>query len=187
MMINLTEYLFNKIKPIIQSWNEDGIYAISFFVNTNEATDNIPYFSISYNTEEDCGNSSPLSEERWNYAYWRQDECVIIGDDETTKILLQWYKENNIENIGFEDDTQMYDENCNYIGKGPNGYYELIQVVTDVAKRLHDEKVIFNTFGKEIPIIIHDLEYAWYGLEATHKANPNGIVDMFLKANKFHE
>jgi len=180
-MINLAEFLYYKIKPIIESWDEEGIYAISFFVHTNEVSDNVPYFAISYNTEEDCSHSSQLSEERWNYAYWRQDENEIIGDEETTNLLLRWYEENNINNIGQEDEDLMYDEESNYIGKGPNGYYELLQVVSDVAKRLHDEKIILNTFKSDLPIIIHDLEYAWYELEATQKGNPHGITDMFIK------
>ena len=31
-MINLKTYLYEKIKPIIKDWDEEGIYAISFFV-----------------------------------------------------------------------------------------------------------------------------------------------------------
>lgn len=180
-MINLNEYLYNKIRPIIEGWDEAGIYAISFFVYTNEISDNIPSFAISYNTEEDCGHSSQLSEERWNYAFWRQEESEVIGDEESTNVLLQWYEENNIKNIGQENEEQMYDDDGNYIGKGPNGYYELLQVVADVAKKLHDEKIILNAFKREIPIIIHGLEYAWYELEATKNGNPNGLIDMFLK------
>lgn len=181
-MINLLEYLFFKVKPIIESWNENGIYAISFFVHTNEASNNIPYFAISYNTEEDCNHSPQLSEERWNYAYWRQDEKEIISDEESTNVLLQWYEENYIKNIGQEDEELMYDDECHYIGKGPSGKYELIQVITDLSKRLHDEGVMVNTFKRDIPIIIHDLEYAWYELEATKMGNPDGLDDMFLES-----
>jgi len=181
-MINLLEYLFFKVKPIIESWNENGIYAISFFVHTNEASNNIPYFAISYNTEEDCNHSPQLSEERWNYAYWRQDEREIISDEESTNVLLQWYEENYIKNIGQEDKELMYDDECHYIGKGPSGKYELIQVITDLSKRLHDEGVMVNTFKRDIPIIIHDLEYAWYELEATKMGNPDGLVDMLLES-----
>ena len=76
----------------------------------------------------------------------------------------------------------MYDDDYNYIGKGPNGYYELLQIVSNVAKRLHDNKVISNTFKREIPIIIHDSEYSWFSEEATKNGNPNGIADIFLEA-----
>lgn len=88
--------------------------------------------------------------------------------------IYKWYEENNIKNIGQEDEEQMYDEDCHYIGKGPNGKYELLQVISGVAKMLHYEKVISNAFGREIPIIIHDLEYCWYEIEATKSGNPYG-------------
>ncbi len=181
-MINLSNYLYNKVRPIIESWNEEGIYGLSFFVYTNVAWNNLPYFAISYNTEKSCNYSLPLSEERWTYAFWLQNEHEIISDEESTKIFLQWCEENNIKDVGFEDESKMYDEECRYIGKGPNGYYELLQVVVDIARRLHKEKVIMNTFKKDIPIIIHEYEYAWYSVEATRNGNPDGEASVFLEA-----
>ena len=90
--------------------------------------------------------------------------------------------ENSIDNIGYEDYNACYDDEMRYIGKGPVGYYELLSEITAVAKRLQDSGFIKNKFGAPIPIIIHDLEYPWYIIEATKKANPNGEADMFLAA-----
>lgn len=78
-------------------------------------------------------------------------------------------KENRIDNIGYEDYNACYDNEMRYIGKGPVGYYELLSEITDVAKRLQDSGFVKNKFGKSIPIIIHDLEYTWYIIEATKK------------------
>lgn len=64
-----------------------------------------------------------------------------------------WYKENKTENIRFEDYDNQYDNNMNYIGKGPIGYYELLAVVSRVAKRLQLEGKIANPFG-DIPIFL---------------------------------
>lgn len=178
--MDLKEYIFNKVEPIIRKWDEEGIYAVSFFVHENMSNNSIPTFSISYNTEADCDDTSVLSEERWNYAFWRQDEIEVIGDEASTATLLQWYKDNGIENIGFEDEDTMYDDEGEYIGKGPTGYYELAQVVSAVAKELHEQQVISNTFKKELPIIIHDLEYSWFMIELTKEANPSGEADTFL-------
>lgn len=178
--MDLKEYIFNKVEPIIRKWDEEGIYAVSFFVHENMSNDSIPTFSISYNTEDDCDDTSVLSEERWNYAFWRQDEIEIIGNQKSTATLLQWYTDNGIENIGFEDEDTMYDDEGEYIGKGPNGYYELAQVVSEVAKELHEQQVISNTFKKELPIIVHDLEYSWFMIELTKEANPGGEADTFL-------
>ena len=101
-----------------------------------------------------------------------------------TDALFEWYAKKGITNIGEENDDDVYDENMNYIGKGPVGHYELLQIATGVAERLQKEGVIKEHFGKELPIIIHGLEYAWYDLEATQKANPDGQADTFLKAMK---
>ncbi|MGM9647827.1 MAG: hypothetical protein ACI3YH_06840 [Eubacteriales bacterium] len=71
-----------------------------------------------------------------------------------------------------------------YIGKGPVGYYELLSEITSVAKILQDSGFIKNKFGRPIPILIHDLEYPWYIIEATQKAHSNGEADLFLATMK---
>ena len=197
-MIDLEAYLYEKVKPIMEKWNEKGIYAISFFVYSNSANtyktyQNVSEFAISYNTEKDfeqslnSKNASSPTEARWNYAFWRQDTTYIIDshdeDSEGIKILFLWYEENGIENIGFEDDDRdkMYDENMFYIGKGPVGYYELLTAVSNVARKLQLESFILKKFGK-IPIIVHQLEDCWYVEEATANANPNGEASEFIEA-----
>lgn len=190
-MINISKNLYDAVKSIIATWNEDGIYAISFFVYSNEAYEyngfsNVSSFAISYNTEEDCEGAGQYDEERWNYAFWRQDETPIIDPsepNELTALLFDWYKESGITSIG-EEDEDCYDEDGNYIGKGPVGHYELLVQISEVAKRLQQEGFIEQRFGKRIPIIIHGLEYAWYDIEATQNANINGEADVFLKAMK---
>ncbi len=167
-MIDLEGYLYGRVKPIIEGWNETDIYAISFFVYSNESYkyqghQNVCTFSIGYNTEEACNHASQRSEERWNYAFWTQDMYPIIEpwkNDEGTKLLFDWYKENGIENIGYEDFDAAYDENQYYTGKGPNGYYELLCAVSNVARRLQSENFIYGKFGVRLPIIVHDLEYS---------------------------
>lgn len=188
-MTNFEEKLYLKIKSVMDTWREDGIYAISFFVYSNEAYEyngfsNVSLFAISYNTEDDCSGAGQFDEERWNYAFWRQDETVIIDPDnpnELNDMLFDWYKENGITNIGEEDEND-YDEHMHYIGKGPIGHYELLTLASQVAKRLQQEEFIQSKFGKRLPIIIHGLEYAWYDIEATKNANVHGEADIFLQA-----
>ena len=64
-MVNLQLYLENKLRDIISGWNESGIYAISFFLDSNEAYEyngytNVTEFSVGYNTENDCNVRSTL-------------------------------------------------------------------------------------------------------------------------------
>ena len=191
--MDLENYLYKKVLPIIQSWDDENIYAISFFVYSNEANEykgvrNISEFSIGYSTEEGCNCAPILSEERWSLLWHRHGEVAIIEPEnsgnsanEGAKVLFEWYKEKGIENIGYENCDNDYDENMQYIGKGPVGYYELLQAVSNVARRLQTEGTIAALFGN-IPIIVHDMEYPWYIEEATENANPKGEADVFLKA-----
>lgn len=188
-MTAISEKLYLKAKSIMDAWCEDGIYAISFLVDSNETYEckgfhNVSSFAISYNTEEDCEGAGQYDEERWNYAFWRQDETFVIDPDEPdelTDLLFDWYRENGISNIG-EEDEDCYDDDYHYIGKGPVGHYELLTLVSEVAKRLQQEGYLEGKFGRKLPIIIHGLEYAWYDIEATKNANISGEADTFLKA-----
>lgn len=189
-MTDLKTELYQKVKAIMDGWQESDVYAISFFVYSNGAYEykgysNVSYFAISCNTEADCNGAKKYDEERWNYAFWRQDEQAIIYHDEPnrlTDLLFEWYQENGITAIGEEDEDNDYDDDSYYIGKGPVGHYELLTLVAEVAERLQREGYVAEQFGKPLPIIVHGLEYAWYDIEATKKANPNGEADVFLKA-----
>ena len=169
-----------------------NIYAISFLVENNlsyeyNGYENVSMWSISYNTEADCDGAGRYSEERWNYAFWRQNEYPIIDVDvknKYTDVLYDWYEKKGVTNIGVEYTDKEYDNEMNYIGKGPAGHYELLQLTSNIGNRLQKEGVIKEHFGKPVPIVVHGLEYAWYDIEATQKANPSGEADEFLKAAK---
>ena len=194
-MTDLENALYVKVKSEISKWDEEDIYAISFFVYANEEYryknySNVPQWLISYNTEADCDGAGPFDEERWNYAFWRQDTTPIIDIDNPNKfthMLFEWYEEQGITNIGEENEDEMYDEDMNYIGKGPAGYYELLEMVANVARKLHADGVIKEQFGKDIPVIVHELEYYDLIYDATKKANPDGQADVFLKAMEMQD
>lgn len=191
-MIGLQAYLEQKLRGIISACHADDIYAISFFVCTNESYEyggvsNVTEFSVGYQTERDCRGAGELFEERWNCAFWRQEETPVIkaaDENEGMKNLFDWYRENGIQHIGYEDPAACYDHEMHYIGKGPVGYWELLCEIAAVARKLQVSGFIKTQFGKPIPIIIHDLEYPWYCMEATERANPNGEADTFFAAMK---
>lgn len=127
------------------SWEEEGIYAISFFLESNELItykdySNLTTWSVSYNTEEDCDGAGEFDEERWNFAFWRQDEMMIIYFDEPNEVsdeLFEWYAEKGVTDFG--EDVDVYNENKEYIGEEPAGRYELLQLAASFAERLHRE------------------------------------------------
>lgn len=175
-----------QIVDVISKWDDKNIYAISFLLvydcSANyKGVNNFPELSIGYNTEEHCGSVDLLSEERWNYAFWSQNNTIILDSENTemSDCLLEWYKEKKISNVGIELEEDMYDDDMNYVGNGPGGYIELLNLISDIARKIQSNGYIKKRFGT-IPIIVHDLEYSWYVYDATKNANPNDEAKTFL-------
>ncbi len=186
-MTDLKEAMKEKIREILGSWNEEGIYAISFFVESNEekcyrGRSNVTDFMVSCNTESDCRGAGPYDERRWNYAYWRQNETPVVDiyrGNKIAEMLFDWYRENGVCDIG-EENGPMYDRNGRYIGKGPSGRPELLGLAAEIARELQEEGFIAGLFQKPVPVIVHGLEYTGHDLAATRVANPhNEAADFF--------
>jgi hypothetical protein len=60
------------------------IYAISFWVDNEHDDPRQPILTIGYNTEAQVGrilhDAADPAEARWNFAFWLQNELVVIGD-----------------------------------------------------------------------------------------------------------
>ena len=178
--MNLKERIVSKITERISVFDEDGIYALSLLVEeSGYDEEKIPLISLGYNTEKFCGKADELSEDRWNYAMWIQNNEPLLDTKDETE-LKKWFCEQGISDVGeTENEDEMYNENFEYIGKGPKGYFEFINFVAATVCEMKNR----GMFGKynSLPVIIHDYEYSWYTLEATEKANPDGEANAFLQ------
>jgi len=178
-----TEQLREKLSKLlldqIKTFDDASIYALSLYFEAYEGEDFIPNVYLSYNTESE-DNRDPSSEERWNYAFWLQNEIPILAEDEIKSEVLSWLKKKKVKDIGFEEEP-IFDHKANYIGKGPNGLQEILALFVEIIKDLHQSGAIKSQFNKDIPVILHDLEYRWYYLEATKKANPSSTIGDFLE------
>jgi len=184
--MNFEEKLENQIIRIISEWDDENIYAISFLVTANylstyDGINNFPEFSVGYNKEKACNSDDLLSEERWDFANWPQNNTIIIDANHTEMAdeLLKWYEDQGIVDVGFESE-EMYDEEENYIGKGPNGYWELLCLISNIARKLRTNDNFKHCFANT-PILVHDLDYSWYTFDMTKNANPNGEANAFLE------
>lgn len=180
-----------KILEVLASWPAADQYAIMFLIYPNEAYEyrgysNLPEFSMLYRCESDVEANRKMFEERWNPAFWYDGlETPIIRFDEPNPVadaLIDWYEASGVQQIGEEDPNAMYDSHGLYIGKGPNGLPELLQVVAELANELQRDGTIEAKFGRRLPIILADLEFTWYMIKATHDANPNGEADEYVRA-----
>lgn len=188
----LHNYLVTCISEFIQSIIDMGVFSISILISSydEERFHNIhsfPYIVLSYILEKDVDSLPLLSEERWNIAYWNIEHDYILlhpyEDPSGADMLYHWFELIHVNNIGVEDESKMYNDNMEYIGKGPNGYWELYEEIVASVLDVRASAGL-ETSMQKIPIIIHDYDYSWYTERFTKTANPNHQADAFLEYYK---
>lgn len=182
--INLVEEIISRIKPIIATWKDDDIYAISLFVNDYNDNPCQPTFTLGYNTECQYKKaisraSSPL-EAKWNYAFWLQNDKLVFGINETAEIVKQWILSKQLPFFTYEEMFET--DECN--GVDDEQLYritqEFVDVLVDVVKELHGSGFMKSNFKNEIPVIIHELEYYEEIAKQNIKANTRQLLKDFI-------
>ncbi|MBE5957502.1 MAG: DUF4303 domain-containing protein [Lachnospiraceae bacterium] len=148
----------------INSWADTDIYALSLFVYDDCDNPCKPTVRLGYNTErkvqEEISNASNADEARWNYAFWLQNSTFVFGEDDTADIVKKWiltsgfpyyeevdlWDDEDLNENGVPDDVEVITE-------------EFVELLVEVVQEIHDEGILTKKFGKELPIIIHELEY----------------------------
>ncbi|MCG7409566.1 hypothetical protein MH117_19345 [Paenibacillus sp. ACRRX] len=189
-MCSLKEYVFTSVRESILSWDGDllsDIYVLSFYVETEDDDLRKPRLVFGYNTEtnykENLTNASNRDEARWNYAFWLQNEEIIIGDnyeDENFEALIlrdQWVKDSKWY-YGDELEEDNFDKAMDL---GKQIVADFYQIVKETVKRLHNEGMIKSVFDKDIPLIIHELEYDDAIAEMNKEINPKICIDEFVE------
>jgi len=59
--------------------------------------------------------------------------------------------------------------------------HEFFEEIILLINRLFNEKIIETKFGKNIPVLMHELEIFDTPIDRTVRSNPKGLVDEFLK------
>ncbi|MDO4878258.1 MAG: hypothetical protein Q3966_03055, partial [Neisseria sp.] len=159
------------------------IYALSFWLDGGNSW--LPSLSVSYNTEGQVGKTCGLTlhqdeEARWNYAYWLQDEAELLAVNECANNgeLQSW-----LENSPFAYTEAQYDEGdeTDDVDEKSEAFYQAFaQTLITVVQRLFGENVIAEALGRNIPVLVHELEYYGLPLSWTERANPPGLADDFV-------
>ncbi len=193
MKQNFIKSSFNKLKSAIENisdTNTSKIYALSFWYNNYDDDPRFPSISFSYNTIENYNknieNASDEKEAKWNFAFWLQEEIEEIGGIED-ELLNEWFKTTDYFYTD-EDQEKAIDNKVIFekiLEKGEKFDNEFIEVIITLTKRLFSENVISNKFGKNIPILVHELEYYDLPISWTIKSNPSGLVDEFVEWASF--
>lgn len=165
----------------------DDAYVVSFYIWNEEQDPRLPTIQLNVNTESQVATAWPpetakraassAGEARWNYAFWRHDGDVSIADgavdERGAHLRRRW-----AEQIGtWVDELPGHDEAAwARVALTTEHFWD---VAARVARRLHDEGVVVEVFGRSIPIVLHELEYFGAIVDANRAANPRGLIDDF--------
>ena len=168
----------------VNTWEDSDIYVISLFVYDDCDNPCKPTVTLGYNTESQVqselnnGFATDEEEARWNYAFWLQNQFFVFGEDETAEIVKNWVIANGFpyyENIFCVDVDEETIEKTSEITKS------FVSILVDVVREIHEQGILTQKFGKELPIIIHELEYYDEIAEQNIKANGENLVKDFAE------
>lgn len=181
---------YDRIKSTISNFEENilqDIYAISFFKSNHNDDPRQPLLTVGYNTisrwtectpkpgqEGEWPIASDTEEAKWNFAFWLQNEELVIGG-QTYDPVIDWVKGLPYY---YTDEQEEQDFDKTYL-LGEEIQKMFIGIIIDHAKKLHDSGVITTKFGRQVPIIIHELEYYEAPVNWTKQANPEGLTSEF--------
>jgi len=172
------------------------IYALSFYLWGEEDDPRRSILEVSYNTvarykscvpgpDKKSGRpvASSDAEAKWNYAFWLQKPILVIGtgddpkDEIGIKLRQEWIAKQGLSYTD-EEEEEDFDRTLELDQQIERRFW---QTCTRVARRLHDDGLITSTFGRAIPIIVHDLDFDDDSFDHTRNANPDGVAADFLK------
>lgn len=178
----MKQILLEQIKNKIAAWDKSDIYAVSLFVYDMNDNPCEPVVVLGYNTMQqvrtEIPNADGEQEAKWNYAFWLQNDEISFGTGETQSYVKQWIKDLGYSYFTYEE---MFEAE-----EGPEeSLYEgiteaFIQVLIEVVKELHESYFIKEQFGREIPVLIHELEYYEEIAVQNLEANPSDVVEEFV-------
>lgn len=181
--MEMKSIFLDEVKRNICDWDKTDIYAISLFVDYNGDDIYTPTVRLGYNTlnnyKNEISNASSELEAKWNYAFWLQNEKLILGIDEVEKTVQQWNEQGGYTYYTY---TEMFEGSNELLNEYSSQAIldAFIQVLVDIVKELHSSGFIKEQFGQEIPVIIHELEYYDKIAKQNIAANSYELVQDFL-------
>jgi hypothetical protein len=171
------------ISSITASEGED-IYVVSFFIDNEDDDPRKPTLTIGYNTETQFRSSVPAAsdaaEARWNYAFWLQNDLTVVGDrtadPDGAAARHAWITELG---LWYERPTDP-DDWLTIVGPiAARIEAHFNQACVRLARDLHTSGLIETAVGRNVPVILHELEYYEGIARRTEAANPSGLADGF--------
>lgn len=165
---------FDRISPAEAA----DTYVVSFWVNDHEDDPTLPVLRVGTNTETNASASAPRAssadEARWNFAFWLHNDLATVGgpdDPEGRHAIDALFSELGLQ---FADD----DSPSSY-AVGDQMTSAFVSCCIEAARRLHDHEGFHRRFGRDLPILVHELEYYELIVEQNRRCNPPELVAPF--------
>ncbi len=154
-------------------------YVVSFWVNDDADDPSIPVLRVGTNTEAQVhaslAKASSADEARWNFAYWLQNDLAVVGghgdDDGRTMVDARFHE------LGLRRDDGDFSPDALEVCRQMTETF--VACCVDAARRLHDHDGLVGTFGRDIPVLVHELEYYDAIAEQNLACNPPDLVAPF--------
>jgi hypothetical protein len=88
---------------------------------------------------------------------------------------------NTTDDASDADEARWNDAYEDEEGDGGGITERFVELIVGIAQQLHAEGTITRTFGRPIPVLIHELEYYDDIAEQNLRANPGGLADDFAR------
>lgn len=175
---------YNRVRDFILSLDADveDIYVISFLKGNDYDDPRSPYIIVDYNTisnyKSQTSKASSEGEAKWNYAFWLENDLLTIGGENDSD-LRKLFESEHIFYGGDNSDDDLLDEDMEEDEKDDKMQELFMDIVIEISNRLHEDGVLKKKFGKEIPVIIHELEYYELPMSWTRRGNPEELIVEF--------
>jgi hypothetical protein len=161
------------------------IYVVSFRLWRVDQDARYPYLAVGYNTEgevrrvleQECSYEGSA---RWEYAYWLLEGFEMVGhvpeDPVGSRLHLA---EARAAGLWYEDEGSLSDEACDALDD------QLVSRFDDVciaaARHLHAHGHLTRVLGRQVPVVLFDMDRPGWETEATEAANPPEVLADFLE------
>ena len=166
-MSELADHIYDAARQAldaIPAEERPDVYVVSLFVYDEEDDPRKPTVTVGYNTEGDVARATDPDdalatdehEARWNFAYWRQNQLVIIcdtrADPSGAHLREAWARDEGLWYDAPENESPVFNDRGEPLTKA------FVTLLEGVVQRLHGTD-IERVFGRALPVLIHELEY----------------------------
>ena len=165
------------------------MYVVSLLVQDKDDDPRQPTLTVGHNTERrvvECTPSrgqkpkwaiaSDASEARWNYAFWLQNALAVVCDSaldqEGAKLVERWARDRGCR---YTDEDAKREFNAT-LQQGERLTQEFVELVVALVADLHRAGELARQLPRQVPVLIHELEYYDAVADQNARANPPELV-----------